>query len=142
MNIELFTSGFSSSEDELSFSSVFSVSVRVSVSFLGSVTVSFLALKYSSSRGRRGGRERGGRRGERGRRRRRGEREEGGERKEEGEGEREEGEEEREEGEGEQRVEEERGERESREGKWRISKRMAANKYYPESVTSNNWTHD
>ena len=60
----LFSSGFSSSEDDPSFSSVFSVSVRVSVSFLGSGTMSFLALKYSSWWGEvEWGRERGERNG-------------------------------------------------------------------------------
>lgn len=74
----LFSSGFSSSEDDPSFSSVFSVSVRVSVSFLDSGTMSFLALKYSSWRGeekRKGeGREERGRGegGDEGRKERRG----------------------------------------------------------------------
>lgn len=80
-NILLFNSAFSSSEDP-SFSIVFSVSVKQSVSFLGCITGSFtpslLASKYVSWRGRggkrghgeeeeekgggRGGRERGGER--------------------------------------------------------------------------------
>lgn len=78
----LFSSGFSSSEDDPSFSSVFSVSVRVSVSFLGSGTMSFLALKYSSWRGEEEGEgreERG-----RGKRETRGERRRGGVNSEEG----------------------------------------------------------
>ena len=58
-NILLFSSAFSSSEDP-SFSIVFSVSVKQSVSFLGcimgSFTPSLLASKYVSWRGR-GGKE-------------------------------------------------------------------------------------
>ena len=69
-NILLFSSAFSSSEDP-SFSIVFSVSVKQSVSFLGcimgSFTLSLLASKYVSWRGRggkRGHREEGEEKGE------------------------------------------------------------------------------
>ena len=106
-NILLFSSAFSSSEEDPSFSIVFSVSVKQSVSFLGimgSFTLSLLASKYVSWRGRggkEGMEEEGGggrqrrRRKRRKRRREEEEEEKGGGR---GEGRREKGEEEEEKG--------------------------------------------